>query len=624
MILGVLNACFFIALPGIANPETIVDSNITLDTTWTRVGSPYNVAQGVVVNPGVRLKIDPGVEVNLNSVFKIHGELIAEGTEDEGIIFTSGGIVFETDAVPSTWDNQGKYLSGSIIKYCEIRNGSGVSTQIDLDISENILESNSRGIINSGNSRIENNKILNNSIGYPGGTGSHFISGVGITNSGNSIIRGNKVDGNYGLCENYYQLDYCYGCGIYNEGNSVVIEDNSITNNILEGNHSDVTAYGAAIYNIGDSVTIKGNTIRDNATRGLGGSLGGICAGIYNLGESLNIEHNHILCNHGYGIWIEANNCKIKTNDLKNGIRIESSDSTMIKGNTITAISIFCQYSTNTLIESNTFLENAFILNDTSGAGENDRTWIIKGNSFTGNNLYTAIRNTQHAIIKSNIIRGYVDGIVNQGKATIENNEVSDNSHYGISTSVMLESFFGNNLFNNFEYDFHYTATVDQTAISNYWGTTNSSEIMDNIYDYWDDITFGKVIFEPFAVTPFTIDSDNDGLPDIIENNSCTDAFNADSDIDGIKDGVEDANHNGTFDSGETNPCNRDTDNDGMTDGWEVQYNLNPMVDDASEDADGDGYTNIEEYRGLSDPRDDNSLPKPKSMPWIPLLLLDG
>jgi hypothetical protein len=95
-----------------------------------------------------------------------------------------------------------------------------------------------------------------------------------------------------------------------------------------------------------------------------------------------------------------------------------------------------------------------------------------------------------------------MDGIVNQGKATIENNEVIDNSHYGISTSVMLDSFVGNDLFDNFEYDFHYTAAVDQTAILNYWGTTNSFEIMDNIYDYWDDITFGKVIFEPFATEP--------------------------------------------------------------------------------------------------------------------------
>jgi hypothetical protein len=44
---------------------------------------------------------------------------------------------------------------------------------------------------------------------------------------------------------------------------------------------------------------------------------------------------------------------------------------------------------------------------------------------------------------------------------------------------------------------------------------------------------------------------------------------------------------------------------------------------DSYEDDDGDGYSNLEEYRGGSDPTDRNSLPKPKPMPWIPLLLFE-
>lgn len=43
-------------------------------------------------------------------------------------------------------------------------------------------------------------------------------------------------------------------------------------------------------------------------------------------------------------------------------------------------------------------------------------------------------------------------------------------------------------------------------------------------------------------------------------------------------------------------PRYRDTDNDGMNDSYEVKYGLNPNADDSMEDADGDGYTNIEEY----------------------------
>jgi hypothetical protein len=43
-------------------------------------------------------------------------------------------------------------------------------------------------------------------------------------------------------------------------------------------------------------------------------------------------------------------------------------------------------------------------------------------------------------------------------------------------------------------------------------------------------------------------------------------------------------------------PSNFDSDRDGMPDTWEVAKGLNPNLDDANADADGDGYTNIEEY----------------------------
>ena len=46
-----------------------------------------------------------------------------------------------------------------------------------------------------------------------------------------------------------------------------------------------------------------------------------------------------------------------------------------------------------------------------------------------------------------------------------------------------------------------------------------------------------------------------------------------------------------------------DTDRDGMPDDFEVRRGLDPQVDDASEDPDGDGYTNIEEYVNGTDPR---------------------
>ena len=46
----------------------------------------------------------------------------------------------------------------------------------------------------------------------------------------------------------------------------------------------------------------------------------------------------------------------------------------------------------------------------------------------------------------------------------------------------------------------------------------------------------------------------------------------------------------------------RDEDHDGMDDDWEAFYQLDPTKNDASEDLDGDGMTNIEEYLEYTDP----------------------
>ncbi|MCE7737346.1 MAG: hypothetical protein GPJ54_20825 [Candidatus Heimdallarchaeota archaeon] len=111
----------------------------------------------------------------------------------------------------------------------------------------------------------------------------------------------------------------------------------------------------------------------------------------------------------------------------------------------------------------------------------------------------------------------------------------------------------------------------------------------DEIYIYFTD--------------PLKVDTDDDDLSDYLEIfNYYTDPSNNDSDNDGLDDGVEIYTY-------ESDPLNPDTEDDGMPDGWEVDNQLNLNIDDASEDPDSDGFTNLEEFKNGTDPHDFNSTP---------------
>jgi len=111
-------------------------------------------------------------------------------------------------------------------------------------------------------------------------------------------------------------------------------------------------------------------------------------------------------------------------------------------------------------------------------------------------------------------------------------------------------------------------------------------------------------------------DTDGDGMPDSWE---IANGLNPN-----VNDAGEDPDGDGLTSLREyqlgTNPKNADTDGDGMPDGWEVQHGLDPKVDDCDADPDRDGWTNCQEYVGRTDPMDQNSHPS-RGLPWIDMLL---
>ena len=128
--------------------------------------------------------------------------------------------------------------------------------------------------------------------------------------------------------------------------------------------------------------------------------------------------------------------------------------------------------------------------------------------------------------------------------------------------------------------------------------------------------------FQPNTPIDTTVDTDIDNLANYLD---------ADDDNDGVADGPDNcpilANANQGNADGDAlgNACDSDDDNDQMPDAYEISNGLDPLDStDASQDADGDGFTNLEEFKAGTDPLDPDSFPKPvKAMPWLMLLLDD-
>jgi hypothetical protein len=105
------------------------------NTTWNKAGSPYTIEGELSVPATVRLTIGPGVKVLLGrgASLVITGEIVALGTLDDPIIFTSsaenpgpgdwGNLRFATADTTPAYDETGAYQKGSRLEFCVVEYG---------------------------------------------------------------------------------------------------------------------------------------------------------------------------------------------------------------------------------------------------------------------------------------------------------------------------------------------------------------------------------------------------------------------------------------------------------------------------------------------------------------------
>ena len=303
--LGVaLAAALLIFAPGLivgASPSsTIVGGLIGADATWTSGDSPVIVTSSLLVQQGVTLTIRPGVEVRFDPglALQVNGELVARGTADTPVVFTSndpdpapgdwGFILFTDTSVDAVYDGTGDYVSSSILEHCVIQY-AGASNDHALRIHQSgpftdrctVGDNHGGGIAASSGSA----RIMHTTVSENNGRGITIDDGM-TTLSGNTVVRnfsgGIAIFGGTAIVSSN-TISENEGGGIHVGGGSFTVSNNTIVGNITLGDGAGITVGGGI-------VTVSGNKIMENLALGSGGGVA-ITSGTVTLADNVITEN---------------------------------------------------------------------------------------------------------------------------------------------------------------------------------------------------------------------------------------------------------------------------------------------------------------------------------------------
>ncbi|MHA1962268.1 MAG: NosD domain-containing protein [Candidatus Thorarchaeota archaeon] len=346
---------------------TIVGGNISIDTLWVPGGSPYIVMENVIVDPGVTLTIEPGVDVKFDPPgmhdylnIYVEGWLVSVGLSDVPINFTSNAGIPGNDWGAVQINSTGV----ADIRNCSFTYGDGIvlASTSPHDVIENVFSWDAGIETRTSNHHIANNTLASNGHIYILSSNNTvqendlYNTRILILSPSNFILR-NNIDG-VGAVSKLIDIDSSDNV----VANNTILDDGDDTGIDIYGDDNTIVANSITGADEGVHATKIGNIIANNriidSQRGV----------TLSVADGNRIDGN-IISGSKWGIYILT--CP-NENTITNN-RIESS----------TTNGIYAQNSWNNLIYHNMIVENQIQAYDLTGGNLWDNGYPMGGNHWS-------------------------------------------------------------------------------------------------------------------------------------------------------------------------------------------------------------------------------------------------
>ncbi|MBN1888717.1 MAG: S8 family serine peptidase [Thermoflexales bacterium] len=533
----------FLVQRGIEIPHALFPAVITQSMTL-HSDYLYIVKQNMLVANGVTLTIEPGTRLQFeqDKFIKVQGTLIASGTEELPIIFTSNqkepqpgdfqGIIFDDSATDAVLDpvpiTTTIAAEGSAIPNVGlvliITNAPRFDTIGDVYFS---------AVISQPLSSLPSELVLHwyNGVGFieissdllPSGSTttpfSETVSLVGAVGSQSVVFAQPSDEYVSGSILNRIVLEY--GGGLLIDDSAPYVADSSFRQNLGAIPAGTSHYFGAITVDStsGRALVIRGNTISDNPNHGVyirGSSAGG------RLMLTANTVRNNFLA-----VWADYIKEGWRSGAglfLSGAMPVHAVGNVVEYSQAAACSGLYASgYGLDSLrLEANTFRRNKVIMaydefsNTDSGVCLDWASALVRRNIVAGNEGAKGYRPGDGSA-KDGGSAFHVAGSapVMQFNTIVGNKALPWQAPY---TAPGLTVFFklqpnssvlthNNILGNQASFDLYLSNTEsareDMDASQNYWGTADVNEIRyHHIYDYWQDFEPGEASFEPFLTTP--------------------------------------------------------------------------------------------------------------------------